>query len=241
MEDLSWCEFPGWLIGSDVIQNYGCRIFGGLGLTLYLVAFSVSIGFVLGLLLALARLSPNKWLSYPARAYITFFRGTPLLVQLFLIYYGAGQFRHFFESIGLWWFFREALWCCIFAFTLNTLAYQAEALRGAIQSVAKGQWEAADVLGLTWWQGFFKIILPQALMVALRPLGNELIIMIKASAIASLVTVMDLMGTTRLAFARSFDLTVYFFAAVLYLILVETIRRVWDRLERYLTRHLAAH
>jgi polar amino acid transport system permease protein len=239
MEEIRWCEIPGWLVGSDVIQTYGCRIFAGLGMTLYLVVFSVTIGFVLGLLLALARISPSRWLSVPARAYIGFFRGTPLLVQLFLIYYGAGQFRVFFESIGLWWFFREALWCCIFAFTLNTLAYQAEALRGAIQSVPKGQWEAADVLGLSWWQGFVKIILPQALMVALRPLGNELIIMIKASSIASLVTVMDLMGATRLAFARSFDLTVYFYAAILYLILVETIRRVWDRLEARLTRHLS--
>jgi polar amino acid transport system permease protein len=238
MEGLNWCEIPGYLLGSDNIQTYGCRIFGGLGMTLYLVAISVSVGFALGLLIALARLSPSRWLQWPARAWITFFRGTPLLVQLFLIYYGAGQARPFFESIGLWWFFRDAVYCCLFAFTVNTAAYQAEALRGAIQSVAKGQWEAAAVLGLSKPLAFVKIVLPQALMVALRPLGNELIIMIKASAIASLVTVMDLMGTTRLAFARSFDLTVYIFAAALYLIMVETIRRVWDRMERRLTRHL---
>ena len=83
-----------------------------------------------------------------------------------------------------------------------------------------------------------KIVLPQALIIGLRPLGNEVILMIKGSAVAAIVTVFDLMGATRLAFARSFDITVYFYAAVLYLMLVETLRRLWDRIERHLTRHL---
>jgi polar amino acid transport system permease protein len=84
-----------------------------------------------------------------ALAYITFFRGTPLLCQLYLIYYGAGEFRPFLQSVGLWWFFREAFYCCILAFTMNTAAYQAEIMRGALNSVPKGQIEAATALGLS--------------------------------------------------------------------------------------------
>jgi polar amino acid transport system permease protein len=123
-------------------------------------------------------------------------------------------------------------------FTLNTAAYQGEIYRGAIQAVTRGQWEAARALGLRWSQILWTVVAPQALMVALRPLGNEVVIMIKSSAVASLVTLFDLMGTTRLAFARSFDLSVYLFAALLYLVMVEAVRRLWDVAERRLTRHL---
>jgi polar amino acid transport system permease protein len=172
-------------------------------------------------------------------AYVYFFRGTPLLAQVFLIYYGSGQFRPFFQSIGLWWLFRDAFFCCLLAFTLNTGAYQAEILRGAIRAVARGQREAAMSLGLKPRQIFLKVVLPQALIVALRPLGNEVVLMVKGSAVAAIVTVFDLMGATRLAFARSFDISVYLWAAVLYLIVVESLRRFWNVLERRLTRHLA--
>ena len=126
----------------------------------------------------------------------------------------------------------------VLAFTLNTAAYQAEIFRGAIRSVPRGQWEAARRSGCTGCRCCWKVVLPQAAIVALRPLGNEIILLIKGSAVASIVTVLDLMGETRLAFSRSYDLTIYLYAAVLYLILVETIRRLWNVLERRLTRHL---
>ncbi|MCP8937653.1 ABC transporter permease subunit [Alsobacter sp. SYSU M60028] len=237
---MTWCEVPGWLIGNEAIANYGCRMFGGLAVTLQLVAISVSLGAAMALLLALVRLYGGKVASTLVGGYTTFFRGTPLLCQLYLVYYGAGQFRPFLTDIGLWTLFRDAFFCAAFTFTLNTAAYQAEIFRGAIQSVGRGQWEAARALGLHWRGILRHIILPQAAMVALRPLGNELVIMVKSSAVASLVTIFDLMGTTRLAFARSFDLTVYLFAAVLYLCIVEVIRRTWDVAERRLTRHLQA-
>ena len=124
-------------------------------------------------------------------------------------------------------------------FTLNTAAYQAEILRGAIQAIPRGQFEGAASLGLHRWATLRLVALPQAMILALRPLGNELIVMIKASAIASLVTLFDLMGATRLAFARSFDLSIYLYAALIYLVLVEIIRRIWDRAELRLSRHLA--
>lgn len=235
---LNWCEQPGFWIGSEVLQNYGCRMMAGLGITLQLVAISVSLGFFLGLGLALVRLYGWRWAGSLVSGYTTFFRGTPLLCQLFFVYYGFGQLRPFWQEIGLWWFFREPYWCALFIFTLNTAAYQAEVFRGAIQSIAKGQFEAAQALGLGNLPLMWRVVLPQAMILALRPLGNELVVMIKASAVASLVTLFDLMGATKLAFSRSFDMSIYLYAALLYLVMVEAIRRVWDAMERRLTRHL---
>ncbi len=159
------------------------------------------LGAILSVPIAYARMSQNRLLSGLAYAYVYFFRGTPLLAQTFLVYYGLGSFRPQLEAIGLWGFFREAWYCAIFAFSLNTAAYQAEILRGAIESVPKGQWEGAASLGLHKLQTLWKVILPQALIVALRPYGNEIILMIKGSAIVAIITVYDLMGETRLAYS----------------------------------------
>ena len=222
----------------ELLGQYGPRMLEGLWVTIELVTISVLLGGLLALPVALARLSHNPLLRGASFGYVYFFRGTPLLAQLFLVYYGSGQLRSFLDAIGLWWFFRAAFLCCLFAFTLNTGAYQAEILRGAIRAVPLGQTEAALSLGLHPRIAFLKVVLPQALIIALRPLGNEVVLMIKGSAVAAIVTVFDLMGATRLAFARSFDISVYFWAAVLYLAVVETLRRVWDRLERRLTKHL---
>ena len=236
---MRWCEYPGFWLGSEVFQNYGCRMFAGVGVTAQLVAISVSLGFALAIGLAVARLYGPRWAQSAINGYTTFFRGTPLLCQLFLVYYGLGQFRLFWQDVGLWWFFREPFYCALLTFTVNTAAYQAEILRGAIQSVPRGQFEGALALGLHRWATLRLVVMPQAMILALRPLGNELIVMIKSSAIASLVTLFDLMGATRLAFARSFDLTIYIYAAIIYLVVVEIIRRIWDRLEIRLTRHMA--
>ena len=222
----------------ELFFKYGPRMLEGLWVTLQIVVISVAIGALLAFPVAFARMSKSKIARPLSFGYVYFFRGTPLLAQTFLIYYGAGQFRPFLQDIGMWWFFREAFWCVLLAFSLNTSAYQAEILRGAIQSVPRGQTEAAQSLGVPQIVIFFKVVLPQALIVALRPFGNEIILMIKGSAIASVITVFDLMGATRLAFARSFDITVYLWAAILYLLIVEILRRVWDRLEIRLTRHL---
>ncbi|MEM6711322.1 MAG: ABC transporter permease [Pseudomonadota bacterium] len=222
-----------------LVDRYWDRYLEGILVTFQLVLLSVGMGAALSLPLALARLSKRAWLTGPARAYITFFRGTPLLAQLFLLYYGVGQFNEAFQAIGLWWFFREPFYIAVLTFTLNTAAYQAEIMRGAIGALPKGQVEAACALGLGRWRSFYKIVLPQAYIIALRPLGNEVILMIKGSAVASIVTVLDLMGITSLAYARSFNFQAFMWAALLYLIAVEAVRRIWDQLERRLTRHLA--
>lgn len=223
----------------ELITEYGSRLVGGLLITMKVVGISCSLGFLLSYPIARARMSKNWLLSWPVLAYVTFFRGTPLLCQLYLVYYGAGEFRSFFTSMNLWWFFRDSFYCCIFAFTLNTAAYQGEIIRGAIKSVPKGQLEAARALGLSPYRVARHIIGPQALLVALRPLGNELISIVKASALAAIVTLLDLMGQTRFIFAHTFDFSIYLYAAAIYLAITELISRIWNAMERGLSRHLA--
>ena len=222
----------------DVLERHGHRLLDGLLVTAELVSISIVLGALLAVPLTAARLSQNRIIGGVAFGYVYFFRGTPLLAQIFLVYYGAGQFVDELKAVGLWGFFREAFNCAVLTFSLNTAAYQAEIYRGAIRSVPRGQLEAAQALGLHRLPILYKVVLPQAAIVALRPLGNEIILMIKGSAVASIVTVFDLMGQTRLAFSRSFDMTIYLYAAVLYLLMVEAIRRIWNRIEARLTRHL---
>lgn len=222
----------------DVLERHGHRLLDGLLVTAELVSISIVLGALIAVPLTAARLSQNRIIGGIAFGYVYFFRGTPLLAQIFLVYYGAGQFVDELKAVGLWGFFREAFNCAVLTFSLNTAAYQAEIYRGAIRSVPRGQLEAAQALGLHRLPILYKVVLPQAAIVALRPLGNEIILLIKGSAVASIVTVFDLMGQTRLAFSRSFDMTIYLYAAVLYLLMVETIRRIWNRIEARLTRHL---
>lgn len=222
----------------DLFARYAPLYLSGLLTTLQLVVVSVLCGAILSVPLALGRVSRNPVFSGLAYAYVYFFRGTPLLAQTFLIYYGLGQFRPQLEAVGLWWFFREAWYCGVFAFTLNTAAYQAEILRGAVDSVGRGQWEGSAALGLSKLQTLRLVIVPQALIVALRPYGNEIVLMIKGSAIIAIITVYDLMGETRRAYSRTFDFQTYIWAALIYLAVVETLRHATDWIERRITRHL---
>ncbi len=222
----------------DKIERYGWRYIDGLLTTISLVGLALILGAVLSAPIAFARMSENRVVSAIAFAYVYVFRSTPLLAQLFLIYYGLGGFRTELEAVGLWWFFRDAWYCGLLSLTLNTAAYQAEILRGAIESVPKGQHEGAASLGISKPVTFWKIVLPQALIVALRPYGNEIILMIKGSAVVSIVTVFDLMGQTRYAYSRTFDFQAYLWAAIFYLSMVEILRHVWAMVEARLTRHM---
>lgn len=222
----------------DLFARHGPALLKGLGVTAQLVAISVPVGFALAWGLALARLEGPAPVRGAVAAFTGFFRGTPVLCQLFLVYYGSGQFRHALTDVGLWWMFREAFWCAVITFTINTAAYQAEILRGALKSLPAGQTEAAETLGLTRLQTYRLVLGPQALALALRPLGNELVLMIKASSIASVITVVDLMSAAKRAFSASLDFQVYLWAAVVYLALVEIVRRLWNALERRFARPL---
>ena len=129
-------EFLHFFVDPDLFDRYGLRLLGGLLVTAKLVAISFSLGMLLGLLLALARNSGNRFLRAFSGGYIYLFRGSPLLAQLFLLYYGVGSFREFWQDAGLWWFFRDAWNCALLAFTLNTAAYQAEIFRGSLLAIA---------------------------------------------------------------------------------------------------------
>ncbi len=233
---LAYMMVSNW--DTDKFVKYGPRYLSGLWVTMTLVVVGIAVGALLSIPIAFARMSKNRVLNVISYAYVYLFRGTPLLAQIYMIYYGLGSFRPQIEAIGLWWFFREAWYCALLSMTLNTAAYQAEILRGAIQSVPRGQTEGAKSLGLSPFVTFRKIILPQALIVALRPYGNEIILMIKASAVVAVVTVLDLMGQTRYTFSRTFDYQAYLWAAIFYLSIVEAMRHVWAAMEARLTRHL---
>ncbi|WP_367714553.1 ABC transporter permease [Nitratireductor sp. GISD-1A_MAKvit] len=223
---------------AEVFTRYAPRYLSGLWITIQLVGVSIILGAILSVPIALGRMSRNRLVGAIAYAYVYIFRGTPLLAQTFLVYYGLGSFRPELQALGLWGFFREAWYCAVFAFTLNTAAYQAEILRGAIESVGRGQWEAASALGISRLRTFWRIILPQAMIVALRPYGNEIILMIKGSAIVAIITVYDLMGETRRAYSRTFDFQTYIWAAIIYLAIVEVLRNTIDWIERRITKHL---
>ncbi|MFD1702060.1 ABC transporter permease [Methylopila henanensis] len=224
----------------DLMARYGPRLLSGLGVTLEIVALAAPLGFALAIPLAVARLEGGPIARNLALGFSTFFRGTPLLAQTFLVYYGAGQFRSAFEAIGLWGLVRDAFWCVILTFTLNTAAYQSEIIRGGMAALPSGQREAASALGLRRFALYVRVLLPQALIGGLRPLGNELVLLVKASSIASAVTVFDLLGATRYVYGRTLDFSVYLWAALLYLALVEIVRRAVNAIERRAGRRFAA-
>lgn len=227
-----------YIFNPDLWDRYGGRFLSGFVVTIELVAITFIIGFFLSMIVAVAWTSKNKWVNLPARAYMFLFRGSPLLAQLYLFYYGLGSFTTFWQSAGLWWLFSSAWNCCLIIFSLNTAAYQAEIFRGSLQSVPVGQLEACKALGLSRWTSFTRIWFPQAMILALRPFANEFILMIKASAVASLITIYDVMGVTKLVYSRTYDFQVYLWAAVLYLIIVEVVRQIVGFAERRITRHL---
>ncbi|WP_045408817.1 ABC transporter permease [Vibrio jasicida] len=169
----------------------------GLWTTVWLVALALVIGLCVSIPLAIARNSTNYALSLPSWAFIYFFRGTPLLVQLYLIYYGMDQF--FPVKDTLW---EHAWFCALVAFVLNTSAYTAEIIRGAINGLPKGEVEAAKAYGMSKFMTYRRIILPSALRRALPAYSNEVIFMLHGSAVAGIITIMDLTGAARLVNSR---------------------------------------
>ncbi len=186
----------------DVIWEYFPRLFDGVWLTLELVLYSALAGLAIAVPLALMRASKNRLVSALPWAYIYFFRGTPLLVQIFLIYYGSAQFD-LIRNTSLWEIFSEPFWCALIALTLNTAAYSAELIRGAIQSIPKGEIEAAEAFGMSKLVLVRRIVLPRAFGIVLPAYGNELILMLKGSALASTITLLDLTGMARTIIART--------------------------------------
>lgn len=225
----------------SVIVEFWPKLLHGLGLTLLLTGLSALLAGVISLPLAVFRTTAGPWAQLPLRIYISFMRGTPLLGQLFLIYYGSGQFRAELQSVGLWSFFRDPFNCAILAFTLNSTAYQIEILRGGLMGVPAGQIEAARAIGMNRLQAYRRVILPHTYRIAQPALGNEIILLMKGSAVASVITIFDLMGETKTVFAKTFDFSIYLWAALIYLAVTMLFVRGWRYLEKLLNPHLAGH
>lgn len=220
-----------------VIIEYFPRLLEGVWVTLQLVFVSGVAGLALAVPLALMRASDRFWLRVLPFAYIFFFRGTPLLVQIFLIYYGSSQFDLIRES-ALWPVLREPYWCAIIAFTLNTAAYSAELIRGAIQSIPRGELEAADAFGMKRSLKIRRIVLPRAFGIVLPAYGNELILMLKSSSLASTITLLDITGAARTIIARTYTpLEIFFAAGMLYLLISALMIGAFRLIERRLNRY----
>jgi octopine/nopaline transport system permease protein len=214
------------------------KLLSGLNLTIQLVTISLFLGFCLAIGMALLRLSNNTFLSFFAKTYVFYIRGTPLLVQIFLIYYGIAQFEIIRESF-VWSFFKEAYWCGILALTLNTCAYSSEIIRGGIQSVPFGQIESAKSVGMSRFLLYRRIILPIAFRQALPAYGNEMILMVKATSLVSTITLMEVTGIARLIIAKTFSpVEIFIVAGLIYLTINFIVTRLVNYCEIKLTPYL---
>ena len=211
----------------------------GLKNTLILVSVSLFIGLMLAVpLAAVLQTSKNILISGPIRAFIYFFRGTPLLVQMFLIYYGLGQFEPLKTSF-LWIFFKEAYFCALFAFTLNTCAYTTEIIRGAIENTPHGEIEAAKAAGMSTFLRFRRIILPSAFRRALPSYSNEIIFMLHSSSLASVITIVDITGAARIVNSRFYSpYEAFLTAAIFYMAITFLIIWLIKKLEFKWSAHL---
>ncbi len=199
--------------------------FQGLWVTIVLVVSSLALGLSLAVPIAILATVKNRWVSFLPKAYIYFFRGTPLIVQMYMIYHGMGQFETMRESF-LWVVFREAYACALIAFALNTAGYTGEILRGTIEQTAFGELEAAKACGMSTVTTYRRIILPSTFRRALPAYGNEVIFMLHGSSLAGVITIIDLFGAARIVNSRNFvPFEAYITAGLFYLAL--TFLLVW--------------
>lgn len=222
---------------ADFLLRLAGKLIDGLWITLLLLIASMLIGNALAVPVALLRVSRQPWLKWPAYLYILVMRGTPLIVQMYLIYYGLAQFPEIRKSF-LWPILRDPVNCAIISLSLNTAAYSGELLRGAIQAVPLGVKEAAAALGLSRRHAFWLVTLPTAIRTVLPSLANETVLLLKASAIVFTITVHDIMGAANAVRSQTFR--VYeplIMAGILYLILTFLIARSFRLWEGYLARH----
>lgn len=213
------------------------RMLMGIGLTFRLLILSAFLGLILATLLMLMRLSGKWWLSWPAQVYIYVFRGTPILVQIFIVYYGFPQLDIIRESF-LWPVFRDPFGCAVVALTLNTGAYVSEILRGGVLGVDRGVLEAGEALGLSKTQRFIYLATPIATRLALPAYGNDLVSLLKSTALASTITLMEMTGIARTIVAQTYaPYEIFVSLAIVYMILTFLIQRLLAVIERYLGRY----
>ena len=201
----------------ELMINSFPKLLNATIITLKLLSLSLFFGLFIGLFFAILRMNKNPVINKFAYVYSYVFRGTPLLVQIFIIYYGLGQIEYF-RSTVLWVVFKEPYWCAIIAFALNTGAYTSEILRSAFQTIKPGFIEAGKSLGISSRIIFYKIQIPIAIKQSLPAYGNEIILMLKGTSLASTVTLMDLTGVAKYIISTTFKpIEVFIVAGSIYL------------------------
>ena len=222
----------------DLMLDSIPKILSGSRLTVLLVTLSLSMGFVLAILAALLRRSKIPLIVVPVKVYVFVMRGTPLLVQIFLIYYGVGQFEIIRESI-FWTVLKSPFWCAIIALTLNTTAYGSEIIRGGLESVPYGEVEAARAFGMSGLLLFRRVVFPIAIRQALPAYGNEVMLMVKATSLASTITIMEMTGIANTIMAENYrPMEAFIVAGSFYLILNFIMTRLIQLIEWRLSGHL---
>jgi octopine/nopaline transport system permease protein len=213
------------------------KMLAGFGVTLQLLLVSGVLGLILAILLLLMRLSGKFYLDWVAQVYIYIFRGTPILVQIFIIYYGLPQFEAIRDSV-FWHILREPTGCAILALTLTTGAYVSEILRGGVLGVDKGLLEAGSALGMSARHKFIYITAPLATRLALPAYSNDVISLLKSTALASTITITDMTGIARTIVADTYaPYEVFISLAIVYMIFTFGIQKLFGLFERYLGRY----
>ncbi len=216
----------------ELMINSFPKLLGATVITLKLLSVSLIIGLFIGLFFAILRLNKNIFINKFAYGYSYVFRGTPLLVQIFIIYFGLGQIEYLRSTI-LWVILKEPYWCAIIAFALNTGAYTSEILRSAFQTIKPGIIEAGKSLGISNKVVFYKIQIPIAIRQSLPAYGNEIILMMKGTSLASTVTLMDLTGVAKYIISTTFKpIEVFIVAGGIYLFMTFIIHNLIKFLEK---------
>ena len=216
----------------ELMINSFPKLLNAAAITLKLLSVSLIIGLIIGLLFAILRLNKNIFINKFAYGYSYLFRGTPLLVQIFIIYFGLGQIEYL-RTTFLWTILKEPYWCAIIAFALNTGAYTSEILRSAFQTIKPGIIEAGKSLGISNKIIFYKIQIPIAIRQSLPAYGNEIILMMKGTSLASTVTIMDLTGVAKYIISTTFKpIEVFIIAGGIYLFMTFVIHNVIKYLEK---------
>jgi|TARA_X000000368_G_scaffold150522_1_gene118714 octopine/nopaline transport system permease protein len=216
----------------ELMINSFPKLLNATVITLKLLSASLFFGLFIGLLFAILRMNKNPIINKFAYGYSYFFRGTPLLVQIFIIYFGLGQIEYLRSTI-LWVVLKEPYWCAIIAFALNTGAYTSEILRSAFQTIKPGFIEAGKSLGISSKIIFYKIQIPIAIRQSLPAYGNEIILMLKGTSLASTVTLMDLTGVAKYIISTTFKpIEVFIVAGSIYLFMTFLVHTTIKYLER---------
>lgn len=209
----------------------------GIGVTLKLLAISAFLGLLLAIVLLLMRISGKWYLDWPAQVYIYVFRGTPILVQIFIVYYGFPQFEVIRDSI-FWPILREPTGCAILALSLNTGAYVSEILRGGVLGVGKGLLEAGSALGMSARQNFIYITTPIAVRLALPAYSNDVVSLLKSTALASTITIADMTGIARTIVAETYaPYEIFISMAIIYMAFTWVLQKSFGLIEGYLGRY----